>query len=276
MKTGFKDIDNNIKINNGELIVIASRPFIGKTTFALNILSHIALGEKKGALLFSLEDGEKNITEKLIISNSMVEKEKFDLYNQYKETKIKKPELLEDDWDRIAYGIEILKDAPIYLSCDAPLSIDDIYEKSKKMKLEKNIDVIIIDYLQLIKFDKKKLLSRDDEITEILRQLKVLAKELNIPVIVTSQLSRPTKERNNSKPVIEDFSSSKYGITKYSDKILFLYRHLDYTENRKSNIAELIIAKNNDGNINTIKLGWLPEYCKFGNAIVFEKNKNGK
>ena len=227
-------------------------------------------------MLFNLEDGKENITEKLIISNSMIEKEKFDLYNQCKEENIKKPELLEEDWDRITYGINLLKDAPIYLSCDAPLLIDDICKNSKKMKLEKNIQAIIIDYIKLIKFDKKKLLSRDDEITEILRQLKVLAKELNIPVIVTSQLSRPSKERNNQRPIIEDFSSSKYGITRYADKILFLYKDLDYTENRKSNITELIIAKNNDGNINTIKLGWLSEYCKFGNTIVFKEDKNGE
>ncbi len=269
MKTGFKDLDSNIKLNNGELIVIASRPAMGKTTFALNILSHIALEEKTGVLFFSLEDSKENITKRLIISNSMVEREKFDLYNQYKKEKIKKPELSEEDWDRIAYGIERLKDAPIYLSCDAPLSIDDICKNSKKLKLEKNIELIIIDYIQLIKFDKKKLWSRDNEITEILRQLKVLAKELDIPVIITSQLSRAPEERNNPRPMIADFSSSKYGITMYSDKILFLYRDLDYTENRKSNITELIIARNNDGNINTIKLGWLPEYCKFGNAIVF-------
>ena len=276
MKTGFNDIDNNIKLNNGELIVIASRPSIGKTSFALNILSHIALEEKKGVLFFSLEDSEKNVTERLIISNSMIEKEKFDLYNQYKEENIKRPELSEDDWDRITYGIQLLKDAPIYLSTAAPLSIDDICKNSKKMKIEKDIQAIIIDYIQLIRFDKKKLLSRDDEITEILRRLKVLAKELDIPVIVTSQLSRPQKERKSQKPMIEDFSSSKYGITRYADKILFLYRDLDYVENRKSNITEFIIARNNDGNINTIKLGWLPEYCKFGNAIVFKENKDGE
>ena len=192
MKIRFKDLDSNIKLNNGELIVIASRPSTGKTTFALNILSHIAIKEKKGVLFFSLEDSKENITKRLIISNSM---------------------------------------APIYLSCDAPLSIDDICKKAKKMKQEKNIEAIIIDYIQLIKFDKKKLLSRDDEMTEILRRLKVLAKELDILVFVTSQLSRASKERNNPEPIIDDFSSSKYGITKYADIILFLYRDLDYTEN---------------------------------------------
>ena len=237
-------MDTNIKLNNGELIVIASRPGIGKTAFALNILSHIGLEEKRGALFFSLENSEKNIIKRLITINSTTE--------------------------------EILKNSPIYLSTKAPLSIDDICEKSKKMKLEKNIELIIIDYLQLIKFDKKKLWSRDDEITEILRKLKVLAKELNIPVIITSQLSRAPEERKSPKPMITDFSSSKYGITKYCDKILFLYRDLDYIENRKNNIAELIVAKNNDGNINTIKLGWLPEYCKFGNTIVFEEEKDGQ
>ena len=237
-------MDTNIKLNNGELIVIASRPGIGKTAFALNILSHIGLEEKKGVLFFSLENSEKNIIKRLITINSTTE--------------------------------EILKNSPIYLSTKAPLSIDDICEKSKKMKLEKNIELIIIDYLQLIKFDKKKLWSRDDEITEILRKLKVLAKELNIPVIITSQLSRAPEERKSPKPMITDFSSSKYGITKYCDKILFLYRDLDYIENRKNNITELIVAKNNDGNINTIKLGWLPEYCKFGNTIVFEEEKDGQ
>ncbi len=275
MKTGFKDLDNNIKIKNGELIVIASRPSMGKTTFALNILSHIALEEKRGVIFFSLEDSEENINKKLIISNSMIEKEKFDLYEQFKKENLKNPNLSEEDLDRITYGMELLKDAPIYLSTEAPLSIDDICEKSKKMKLEKNIEAIIIDYIQLIKFDKKKLLSRDNEITEILKQLKLLAQELDISIIVTSELSRASEERNNPKPIIEDFSSSKNGITKYADKILFLYRDLDYKENRKSNIAELIVAKNNEGNIDTIRLGWLPEYCKFGNTIVLKEEKNG-
>ena len=221
MKTSF-NIDSSIKLNNGELVVIASRPAMGKTTFALNILSHIGLEEKIGILFFSLEDSEENIIKRLVTNNSITE--------------------------------ELLKDSPIYLSTETALSIEDICKKSRKLKDEKNIEVIIIDYLQLINFDKQKLLSRDDEITEILRRLKVLAKELDIPVIITSQLSRAPKERRSQKPIIEDFSSSKYGITKYSDKILFLYRDLNYTENEKNNIMKLTIAKNNDGKIKDLEI----------------------
>ena len=211
MKTGFKDLDSNIRFKNGELVIIASRPAMGKTTFALNILSHIGLEEKVGVLFFSLEDSEENIIKKLTTINSITE--------------------------------EILKTSQIYISTEVPLSIEDICKKSKKLKIEKNIKAIIIDYLQLINFDKQKLLSRDDEVTEILCKLKRLAKELDVTIIITSQLARLAKERMNQKPMIYDFSSSKYGISRYSDKILFLYRDLNYTENEKDIITKLDIAK---------------------------------
>ena len=129
-----------------------------------------------------------------------------------------------------------------------------LVKKSKKLKIEKNIKAIIIDYLQLINFDKQKLLSRDDEVTEILCKLKRLAKELDVPIIITSQLARLPKERMNQKPMIYDFSSSKYGISRYSDKILFLYRDLNYTENEKDIITKLDIAKNNDGEIKNLEI----------------------
>lgn len=268
MNTGFKDLDEIVKINKGDLIVIASRPAMGKSTFALNILNHLAIKEKKGVIFFSLEDSKENIVKKIIISNSMVESEKFELYDKYKNSEIQKPNLSEDDWDRIRYGMNLLNDALILLS-DAPYSIEDICIKTKRLKEEKNIEAIIIDYLQLIQFNKNKLLSRDEKITEILRKLKVLATILDIPVIVTSQLSRACEKRNDKRPIIEDFTNSKYGITTYSDKILFLYRDSYYNKENKSNITEVIVAKNNEGNIDTIKIAWLPEYCKFGNTIVF-------
>ena len=275
MNTGFKDLDEIIKVNKGDLIVVASRSSIGKSTFVLNVLSHIALDEKKSVLFFSLEDSKDNIINKLIISNSMVEAKKFQLYNKYKQENTEKPELSEDDWDRIAYGINLLKDAPIYIASDVPYSIEDICIKSTKLKREKNIDAIIIDYLQLIQFNKKKLLSRDEEITEILRKLKVLAKILDIPVIITSQLSKECEKRDDKRPIIDDFTNSKNAITTYSDKILFLYRDSYYNKENKSDITDVIVAKNDGGAMDTIKVAWMQKYCMFGNTIVVEEDANG-
>lgn len=275
MKTGFNDLDEVIKVNKGDLIVVASRPSMGKSTFVLNVLSHIALDEKKSVLFFSLEDSKDKIINKLIISNSMVETEKFQLYNKYKQENTEKPELSEDDWDRITYGVNVLKDAPIYIASDVPYSIEDICIKSTKLKREKNIDAIIIDYLQLIQFNKKKLLSRDEEITEILRKLKVLAKILDIPVIITSQLSRECEKRDDKRPIVEDFTNSKKAITTYSDKLLFLYRDSYYNKENKSDITDVIVAKNDGGAMDTIKVAWMPEYCMFGNTIVVEEDANG-
>lgn len=275
MNTGFKDLDEIIKVNKGDLIVVASRPSMGKSTFVLNVLSHIALDEKKSVLFFSLEDSKDNIINRLIISNSMVESEKFQLYNKYKQENTEKPELSEDDWDRITYGVNVLKDAPIYIASDVPYSIEDICIKSTKLKREKNIDAIIIDYLQLIQFNKKKLLSRDEEITEILRKLKVLAKILDIPVIITSQLSRECEKRDDKRPIVEDFTNSKKAITTYSDKLLFLYRDSYYNKENKSDITDVIVAKNDGGAMDTIKVAWMPEYCMFGNTIVVEEDANG-
>lgn len=268
MKTGFKDLDEIIKVNKGDLIVVASRPAMGKSTFVLNILSHIALEENKSVLFFNLEDSKESIINKLIISNSMVESEKFGLYNRYKNNEIQKPNLSEDDWDRIASGINLLKDASIYIASDVPYSIEDICIKSTRLKKKNNIDAIIIDYLQLIQFNKKKLLSRDEEITEILRKLKVLAKILDVPVIITSQLSRECEKRDDKRPIIEDFANSKNAIDKYSDKILFLYKDSYYNKENKNDITDVIIAKNFDGMLDTIKVAWIPEYCMFGNTIV--------
>lgn len=276
MNIGFKELDEIIDLKKGELVVIASRPAMGKSTFVLNILSHFTLKEKKSVLFFSLENSNDNIINKLIISNSMVEAEKFQLYNKYKKENTEKPGLSEDDWDRIAYGINLLKDAPIYIASDVPYSIEDICIKSTRLKKEKNIEAIIIDYLQLIQFNKKKLLSRDKEITEIVRKLKVLAKILDVSVIITSQLSRECEKRDDKRPIIEDFSNSKNAITTYSDKILFLYRDSYYNKKNKSDITEVIVAKSNDRNMDTIKVTWMPEYCMFGNTIVFEEEKDGE
>lgn len=268
MKTGFKNLDEKVELNKGNLMVIASRPAMGKTTLALNILSHIALEDKKNVLFISLENNEENIINRLVISNSMVETKKLDLYNKHKNKEIQNLNLSEDDLDRIQYGIKLLKNSPIYIMSDAPYSIKDISEKSRKLKEEKNIELIIIDYLQLIQFDKNKILNRSKEMTEILKNLKILAKTLDVPVIVTSQLSKECEKRDNKRPMMADFSDSKYGIYTYSDEVLFIYRDSYYNKENKSNMAEIIVAKNKSGNTGKVILGWIPEYLKFGNTIT--------
>lgn len=274
METGFHNLDNNIKIKGGDLIIIASRPAMGKTTLALNILGNVAIKDKKPVAFFSLEENMENIVNKLIIRTSMVEADKFKIYDQYQKGQILKPEFTDDDWDRISYGVNSLKDAPIFIDVTAPQTIDNIFKKSCELKEKENIELIIIDYLQLIQFDKRKALSRDNEIDEILQKLKTLAKELNVPVIVTSQLSRRPEEREDKRPVITDFTNTASSVLKYADKILFLYRDSYYNKENKSNITDIIIAKNGSKNENTstIKLGWMPEYFMFGNTIDFERN----
>jgi len=254
VKTGFDDLDSIMQINKGDLIVVASRPAMGKSTLALNILSNVAIKEKKPVLMFNLESSKENIINKLIISNSMVEADKFEIYDKYQKGKIMKPELIDDDWDRIFYGLNILKDAPIFIDTTAPYTIEDICKKSRELKLKENIELIIIDYLQLIQFDKSKALSRDNETREILKELNILAKELNIPIIVTSQLSRKVEERSDKRPIIADFSNTSSSIFTYSNKILFLYRDSYYNKSQKSNITDIIIAKNENGKIRYNKI----------------------
>ena len=254
MKTGFDDLDSIIQINKGDLIVVASRPAMGKSTLVLNILSNVVIKEKKAVLLFNLESSKENIINKLIISNSMVEADKFEIYDKYQKGKIIKPELTDDDWDRIFYGVNILKDVPTFIGTNTPYTINDICKRSRELKPKENIELIIIDYLQLIQFDKSKALSRDNETREILKELKILAKELNIPIIITSQLSRKTEEKNDKRPIITDFSNTSSSILTYSNKILFLYRDSYYNESNKSNITDVIVAKNDKGEIRYNKI----------------------
>ena len=212
MKTGFKDLDKIVKIERGDLIIIASRPAMGKTTLAQNILSNIAIKYKKKSAFFSLDESREKII-------------------------------------RLFYGVNVLKDTNIFIDATAPQTLEHILKKSCELKEKENIELIVIDYLQLIQFDKSKALSRDNETREILKELNILAKELNIPIIVISQLSRKVEERSNKRPIIADFSNTSSSILTYSNKILFLYRDSYYNKSNKSNITDIIVAKNEEGNI---------------------------
>ena len=201
------------------------------TTLVQNILSNVAIKEHKPTAFFSLEESMEKTVNKL----------------------------------------NILKDTPIFINATAPQTINDIKRRTYELKEKENIELIIIDYLQLIQYDKSKSLSRDNEVEEILKELKLLARELNVSIIVTSQLSRKPEERDDKRPVITDFTNTASSISNYADKILFLYRDSYYKKENKSNITEIIVAKNENGRTGTAKLGWMPEYCMVGNTVDFER-----
>jgi len=264
MKTGLHDLDAGIDINGNKLIILGSRPAMGKSTFAINIISNIAIKQKEAVLYFNLESSKEQITSKFIVSNSMVEYTKF---RRIKNPKILGEELTEEDWDRIAYGTELLKTSKIFIEDKANISIDEIYTESIKMKIEQNIQFIVIDYLQLIRYEGDRCLSRDLQINRILEKLKILSKELNIPILVLSQLSREPENRENHRPKITDFSNTKESICTHSDIVLLLYRDEYYNTNTKlKNIAEIIVAKG-VAEERTFEIAWMPEYLKFGNLL---------
>ena len=264
MNTGFKNLDEIIEIKKEKLKIIASKTTKRKTTYIINMFYQNEIKNKKKVIFINLENSEENIKRRLIISNSTIEVKKFNLY---KKNEIQTLNFSENDLDKIKYGIKLLKKSPIYIMSDTPYTIKDICEKSRKLKEVKDIELIIIDYLQLIHFDKNMLLSRNKEVTEILKNLKILAKTLDVPVIVTSQLSRKCEKRDNKRPTMSDFSDSKYGIYTYSDEVLFIYRDSYYNKENKNDIAEIIVEKNKKGNTGIVKLKWIPEYLKFSNTI---------
>lgn len=255
MNTGFKDLDDVIKINGGKLIVLASRPSMGKSTFALNILNNIATKQNLPVLYFNLELSKEQIINRLISNNSMV-----------KYSEIQKEKIDNNTWKKIQNGISIFSDAEIYIEDTPGISIEEICKKSRKMKKEKDIKFILIDYIQLVSYDKRECLSREQEVSKISNALKLLAKELNIPILVVSQLSRRPEQRENHKPVLQDFHSSG-DLAQDADVVMFLYRDDYYNkDSEKKNIAEIIVAKNRDRISNeTIEIFEMLDYCKFAN-----------
>ena len=248
MKTGFKVLDEKLKLENGELLLIGSRPSMGKTTFIEKILSNVATREKKCVLYFSLESNKESIVKRLITQNSQLKSSKS---NQLKKEDNFKSGLTKEEWNNIADNINLLKEAQIYIWDEPNLSIDEIGKKSQEAKESKKIELIILDYLQLIRFDKSRLLSRELEIIEILKRLKLLAKELHIPIIITSQLARNIESRQDKRPILSDLNNL---VLEYVDSVLFLYREVYDNKEIKNNSTEVIIAKNKKEELATVTI----------------------
>ena len=231
MKFGIKELDRLINIDN-KLITIASRPCMGKSSLVIKIAKNVSTNNNVPIAIFSLDMSKEQMANRLLSDKK----------------------LLNNHWTSITEEIKKLKDFTFYIDDTPGISIDKIIEKCQKLKLEKNIGLIIIDYLQLVNYNKNELLSRDKEITNIMARLKKLINEINIPIIITSQLSREPEKRENHRPVLSDFIKSS-SIAQISDVVMFLYSDSHYNQNKKKcNAIEIIIAKNNDGHCETVEV----------------------
>ncbi|HHV99323.1 MAG TPA: replicative DNA helicase [Clostridiaceae bacterium] len=252
--TGFTDLDyKTAGLQNSDLILIAARPAMGKTSFALNIAQHAAIHSKIPVAIFSLEMSKEQLVNRILCSEVMIDSHKM---------KIGKLE--DDDWQKMARALGPLSEAPIYIDDTPGLSVMDIRAKCRRLKLEKGLGLVVIDYLQLMQ-SRGKAESRQQEISEISRSLKILAKEINIPVITLSQLSRAPEARSDHRPMLSDLRESG-AIEQDADLVMFLYRDDYYNpDTDKKNIAEVIIAKHRSGSTGTVELRWFGEYTKFVN-----------
>lgn len=247
--TGFKEIDNTISgFQKGDFIIVAARPSMGKTAFALNIGQHASKGASVG--IFSLEMTTEQLMERLISSRSLVE---FG--------KIKTGKLDEAEFRKITDAANVLAKRKIFID-DKSTNLSDIKAKCRNLKIKEGLDVVIIDYLQLIEISDKTN-SREQEIAKISRELKKLAKKLEITIVALSQLSRAPEQRTDHKPILSDLRESG-SIEQDADVIFMLYRDEYYNkESEEKNIAEVIINKNRNGETKTIKLGWIGQYQRF-------------
>ncbi len=253
--TGFADLDyKTAGLHNSDLILIAARPAMGKSAFALNIAANAAINAKVPVVLFNLEMSKSQLVNRMLCSEAMVDS-----------NKIRTGKIEEEDWTKLATALGPLSEAPIYIDDTAGISVAEIRAKCRKLKLEKNIGLIVIDYLQLIQGSGKRNSSREQEISEISRSLKIMAKELDVPVIALSQLSRAAEQRQDHRPMLSDLRESG-AIEQDADIVMFLYRDDYYNpDSEKKNIAEVILAKHRSGSTGTIELLWMGNYTKFAN-----------
>ncbi|BED93048.1 MAG: replicative DNA helicase [Candidatus Paraimprobicoccus trichonymphae] len=250
---GIADIDRVIMgLNKSDLILLAARPGMGKTSFALNMVGNIAIKEEKTVAIFSLEMTKEQLVTRLLSIESLVPHQKLKL-----------GDLNEKEWETLQNAAGYLSQSNIYIDDTPAITIPEMKSRLKRLK---NLDLVIIDYLQLMS-SARKIDNRVQEISEITRNLKIMAKELNVPIITLSQLSRASEQRVDHRPVLSDLRDSG-SIEQDADIVMFLYRQSYYLndkvdENVNINQAECIIAKNRHGEIRSVNLHWQGEYMKF-------------
>ncbi len=252
--TGFIDLDRmTAGLHGSEFILIAARPAMGKSAFALNIATYAATRANVPVAIFSLEMSKEQVGNRILCSEALVDS-----------NNVRTGDLNDEELGKLAETSGELSQAPIYIDDTAGITITEMRARCRKLKLEKNIGLVVVDYLQLIQ-GSGKTSGREQEIAEISRSLKILAKELEIPVIALSQLSRAVEARDDHRPMLSDLRESG-SIEQDADIVMFLYRDDYYNEDSpEKNVAEVIIAKQRAGSTGTVKLAWIGNYTKFAN-----------
>ena len=257
--TGFTDLDYKLSgLHPSELIIVAARPAMGKTAFVLNIAQRAAVRDHVPTAIFSLEMSKEQLVNRLFSLESRVDAQALRTGN-----------LSDSDWEKLIEGAGTIGNSKLIIDDTPGISIAEMRSKCRKYKLEHDLKLIIIDYLQLMSGSGKGSDSRQQEISDISRSLKALARELSVPVIALSQLSRAVEQRPDHRPMLSDLRESG-AIEQDADVVMFIYRDDYYNhDSEMKGISEIIIAKQRNGPIGTVNLVWLPQYTKFANM---EKN----
>ncbi len=253
--TGFIDLDyRTAGMQPSDLILIAARPSMGKTAFVLNIAQHVAFQKEMSTVIFSLEMSKEQLVNRLFAMESRVDSQA-----------IRSGNLTDDDWDRLVESVNTVGRSKLIIDDTPGITVGEMRTKCRKYKLEFGLKLIIIDYLQLMSGSGRSSENRQQEISEISRSLKALARELEVPIIALSQLSRAVESRADHRPMLSDLRESG-AIEQDADVVMFLYRDDYYNKDSPAkNIAEVIVAKQRNGPIGTVELAWLPNYTKFVN-----------
>ena len=256
VSTGFIALDYKTSgFQPSDFILIAARPSMGKTAFVLNVVDHVAVKKGIPCMVFSLEMSKEQLVNRMLSMESNVDSQK-----------LRTGTLTDSDWDAVVEGVGIIGGSKLIIDDTPGISISELRSKCRKMKLEHGLGMVIIDYLQLMTGSGKSSDNRQQEISEISRSLKALAREMQAPVVALSQLSRACETRTDHRPMLSDLRESG-AIEQDADVVMFLYRDDYYNKDSEmKDMAEVIIAKQRNGPIGTVNLVWMPQYTKFANA----------
>ncbi|MBQ8343868.1 MAG: replicative DNA helicase [Clostridia bacterium] len=248
LKSGFSGLDQYIVgFGKSDLIIVGARPGVGKTAFVLNIATSIAKRKKKAVAIFNLEMAAEQLVQRVISSEALVDSQK-----------LRQGNLSADDWEKIANATSELSETDILIDANPSITVTSMKAKLRRVK---NLGLVVVDYLQLMQSERKNDPSRVNQVGEISRGLKIMAKELNVPVIVCAQLSRST-EKEHKKPMLSDLRESG-SIEQDADMVMFLSRDYYGDDPEKANLVDVILAKNRHGNVGTVQMSWLGQYTKF-------------
>ena len=255
--TGFHDLDEKTSgLQRSDLVIVAARPGMGKTAFALNIAQQSAVKHGTSAIIFSLEMSKEQLGQRLLAMQARVEMQK-----------LKQGDLDRKDWDRVSLGVDELNNSKIVIDDTPGISLMEMRNKCRRLKAEQGLDLIVVDYLQLMTFEGKTD-NRQQEISALSRNMKLLAREMNCPVILLSQLSRAPELRQDKRPMLSDLRESG-SIEQHADIVIFLYRDDYYNENtEKPGVCEVNIAKHRSGPTDKIELTWVSRYTKFSDKAL--------